>query len=88
MMSRMPRRMSTGGEDSAKMGDHASAMAMAAAVDATLDKKLEKLRDELLRDARQRDPLHSLERLEATIMAMATKLDGVMRRQIEGDRWM
>ena len=31
------------------------------------------LRDELLRDARKRDPSRNLERLEATLMAMATK---------------
>ena len=82
--------MSAGPEDLARAipGDPGAVLAMTAAMETALDRKLGRLRDELLRDLQSRDPRSSLDRVESAIMMMTSKLESVSRRQVEGDRWM
>ena len=66
----------------------AIAEAVARAVDGVLDAKLGALKTEIVRELRLRDTTGAMGRLESGLGMVASRLENVMRRQIEGERWM
>lgn len=55
-----------------------------------IDRKLDRLRDEMMRSTHARDPhlAAKIERIEGAVMMMAAKLEQVLQRQAQGERWM
>jgi hypothetical protein len=66
----------------------AIADAVTRAVNGALEAKLGILKAEIVREMRLRDTTGAIGRLESGLSMVASRLENVMRRQIEGDRWM
>ena len=80
------RRQSQGSNDSLEDNEAVNDV-IAKVLKASLDDKLKQLREDLTRDLR-RTNTEPLERIESIVLMMASKLDNVLNRQIQGDTWM